>query len=122
MPEGTRMKSKARADRVKAMWDDPTVGADGLTYRQRRLKAMHAGRDRYIATRKSDPNGGHRAEAAKASTPATSTDRTAQTSAPVNDEGKAAGARAEGGGSGDTKTKAPGSAARPRSGMLRRWG
>lgn len=31
----TRVKSAARATRMSALWNDPTVGADGLTYRQR---------------------------------------------------------------------------------------
>jgi hypothetical protein len=39
MTTGTTVKNTVRAQKLKAKWDDPTVGADGLTYRQRMTKA-----------------------------------------------------------------------------------
>jgi hypothetical protein len=85
------------------MWNDPAKGADGLTYRERRLKAMHDGRDRTIAARKTST-----APAA----PGPGGD------ARVNDSSPA-----EGGGSGHTESKPPAPApksARRRS-PFRRW-
>lgn len=48
-PGATRVKSAKRSADMKAKWDDPTVGADGLTYRQRRVAASKAARAAQLA-------------------------------------------------------------------------
>ena len=48
----TRVKSAKRSADMKAKWDDPAVGADGLTYRQRRTQASRDARARQLAAKR----------------------------------------------------------------------
>jgi len=50
----TRVKSAARADRMKAKWADKTKGTDGLTYAERMAKHAKDQRERELAARKND--------------------------------------------------------------------
>ncbi len=51
-PPVTRVKSAKRSADLTAMWADPTVGPDGLTYRQRRTKGAADARAAQLARKR----------------------------------------------------------------------